>query len=305
MTATASPSEEVPPPGLALSVVIPVRNEAGNIAPLLQEIHANLAPVMQAAYEVVYVDDGSDDGTAQELTIAQSTDAVLRLCRHRRSCGQSQATITGVAAARGEWIATLDGDGQNDPADLLKLLAARDRSEDAARALFIGQRRQRHDGALRLMASRVANTIRCVLLGDGTADSGSGMKLLRRDLFLELPRFNALHRFMPALVRRAGRACGAGRNRPSPAPARQIEIRHRWTRFDWSRRSVRCVLVNVAEFESRRFEGSGRAMMPCCVATRFIRVDHGSSPQARGFGTVDRPDKPGDDKIIFKEGNIP
>jgi len=190
------------PTSLLLSVVVPVRNEAGNIAPLLAEIHAAARPIAGEAYEIVYVNDGSDDATAGEL--AAASDPKLRVLHHRRSCGQSQATISGVAAARGTWIATLDGDGQNDPADIAALWAARQQTQDAEHVLFIGQRRARHDGALRLVASRFANGIRRSLLADGTPDSGCGLKLLTRQMFLALPRFNALHRFMPALVRRAG-----------------------------------------------------------------------------------------------------
>jgi glycosyltransferase involved in cell wall biosynthesis len=188
---------------LALSVVVPVRNEAGNIAPLIAEIHAALAP-LNKPYEIIYVDDGSDDATSSELKAAAAQDARLRVFRHRRSCGQSQATITGVVAARGTWIATLDGDGQNDPADLPKLLVACAAAADSARTLFIGQRMGRRDTAARVVASKIANAVRGALLNDGTRDSGCGLKLLRRDLFLALPRFNALHRFTPALVRRAG-----------------------------------------------------------------------------------------------------
>jgi dolichol-phosphate mannosyltransferase len=186
---------------LELSVVVPVKNEAGNAVPLTGEIAAALAGM---AYEIIFVDDGSRDGTGTELAGLALTHPQVRVIRHAASCGQSQATITGVAAARGIWIATLDGDGQNDPADIKKLLAARDSHSDAARTLFLGRRGQRRDSAPRLWASRLANGIRAALLGDRTPDSGCGIKLIRRDLFLELPRFNALHRFMPALVIRAG-----------------------------------------------------------------------------------------------------
>ncbi len=186
-----------------LSVVIPVKNEAGNAGPLTAEIHAALKGKL--AYEIVFVDDGSSDATATELTALATADPQVRVMRHRQSCGQSQATITGVAAAKGIWIATLDGDGQNDPADIPKLLAERDkRGDQAARILFLGRRGVRRDSAARLMASRIANGVRGALLRDHTPDSGCGLKLIRRDLFLELPRFNALHRFMPALVIRAG-----------------------------------------------------------------------------------------------------
>lgn len=185
---------------LELSVVIPVRNEAGNAAPLAAEI----TTVLQGrhSFEIIFVDDGSRDATATELDALAAANAQVRVMRHRDSCGQSQATITGVAAARGIWITTLDGDGQNDPADLPKLMA--ERTKHNARTLFIGRRAKRRDSVLRLLASKIANGIRGALLGDRTPDSGCGIKLIRRDLFLELPRFNALHRFMPALVIRAG-----------------------------------------------------------------------------------------------------
>ncbi len=186
-----------------LSVVVPMKNEAGNAGPLTGEIHAALKGKL--AYEIVYVDDGSTDATAAELGALAAADPQIRLIRHRHSCGQSQATISGVAAAEGIWIATLDGDGQNDPADLPKMLAMRDqRGDQAARTLFLGRRAKRQDSAARLVASRIANGVRGALLQDRTPDSGCGIKLIRRDLFLELPRFNALHRFMPALVIRAG-----------------------------------------------------------------------------------------------------
>ncbi len=188
---------------LELSVVIPVKNEAGNAGPLAAEIHAALMGKLD--YEIIFVDDGSSDATISELASLEAADNKLRVMRHRASCGQSQATITGVAAARGTWIATLDGDGQNDPADIPKLLAERDKlGERAPRALFIGRRGARRDNAARLIASKIANAVRGTLLQDNTPDSGCGIKLLARDLFLELPRFNALHRFVPALVIRAG-----------------------------------------------------------------------------------------------------
>ncbi len=186
---------------LDLSVVVPMRNEAGNAAPLAGEIHAALSGKL--AYEILLVDDGSSDATAAELAALAAADARVRVISHVSSCGQSQATISGVAIAHGVWIATLDGDGQNDPADLPKLLAERDR-RSAERTLFIGRRAKRQDSLMRLVASKVANSVRRSLLHDSTPDSGCGLKLIRRDLFLELPRFNALHRFMPALVIRAG-----------------------------------------------------------------------------------------------------
>lgn len=193
----------VPDKAIELTVVVPVKNEAGNTGPLAAEIHAALKG--RLAYDIVFVDDGSADSTSTELAALAAADPQVRVIQHYESCGQSQATITGAAAARGVWIATLDGDGQNDPADLVKLLDARGAAGDrAARTLFLGQRGSRRDSFARLVASRVANGIRGALLRDHTPDSGCGIKMIRRDLFLELPRFDALHRFMPALVIRAG-----------------------------------------------------------------------------------------------------
>lgn len=186
-----------------LSVVVPVRNEAANIVPLLAEIAAALRGI---PHEVVYVDDGSTDATPQLLADAAAQGG-LRWVRHRASCGQSAAVITGVRTARGAWIATLDGDGQNDPADIPALLA-RARAESArpgAAALMIaGHRVQRRDAALKRLSSRAANAVRAWVLHDATPDTGCGLKVFRRDLFLSLPQFDHMHRFLPALVQRAG-----------------------------------------------------------------------------------------------------
>ena len=184
-----------------LSVVIPVKDEAGNIAPLVGEINAALSG--RLTYEIVIVDDGSGDGTGHEADALSDAYAHVNVLHHDQCCGQSQATITAVVAARGEWIATVDGDGQNVPADIAKLLDARARA-GAARTLFIGNRAMRQDSAARRIVSRIANGVRGLLLGDRTPDSGCGLKLIRRDLFLALPRFDALHRFMPALTIRGG-----------------------------------------------------------------------------------------------------
>ncbi len=193
-----------------LSVVVPVRNEAANIAPLLAEIAAALRGI---AHEIVYVDDGSADATPALLAEAAGQGA-LRWARHRESCGQSAAVITGVRLARGAWIATLDGDGQNDPADIPALLA-RARAESArpgaAPLMIAGHRVRRRDGALKRLSSRVANAVRAWALRDATPDTGCGLKLFRRDLFLSLPQFDHTHRFLPALVQRAG-----GRTLPLP-----------------------------------------------------------------------------------------
>lgn len=181
-----------------VSVVVPVRNEAPNILPLVAEIEAALAGV---PHEIVYVDDGSTDETPARLAEA-AREAPLRSLRHRASCGQSAAVVTGVKAARGRWIATLDGDGQNDPADIPRLLA---RAEaEGPGSLIAGHRVNRRDTRMKRISSRVANRIRARLLRDATPDSGCGLKVFARDMFLSLPHFDHMHRFLPALVIRAG-----------------------------------------------------------------------------------------------------
>ncbi len=181
-----------------LSVVVPVRNEAANIAPLIAEIRASLAGI---AHEIVYVDDGSTDETAAILR-AEAQAAPLIVRRHRTGCGQSAAIITGVRAASGTWIATLDGDGQNDPADIPALFA---RAQTLpATTLVAGHRTQRRDTRIKRATSRAANAIRARMLGDATPDTGCGLKLFRRADFLELPAFDHMHRFLPALFIRAG-----------------------------------------------------------------------------------------------------
>jgi dolichol-phosphate mannosyltransferase len=184
-----------------LSIVIPVRNEADNIAPLVAEIRAALDGVLD--YEIVYVDDGSTDATATELAGTAAGFARLRLIRHRISYGQSAAIRTGVKAARAAWIATLDGDGQNDPADIPRLWAMAHEAAGAP-ALITGERTKRRDTRMKRVSSRIANRVRAALLGDGTPDSGCGLKLFRRELFLDLPFFDHMHRFLPALVQRDG-----------------------------------------------------------------------------------------------------
>jgi glycosyltransferase involved in cell wall biosynthesis len=185
----------------AVSVVVPVRNEAGNIAPLLAEIAAALDG--QWPFEVVYVDDGSSDGTAAELDRLKAQHPWLRRLRHKQSCGQSAAVRSGVAAARGSMIATLDGDGQNNPAFLPVLLRALEQGSPRV-GLIAGQRIGRKASAFKKLQSRIANAVRSLVLRDGTRDTGCGLKAFRRDVFLALPYFDGLHRFLPALVRREG-----------------------------------------------------------------------------------------------------
>jgi dolichol-phosphate mannosyltransferase len=185
-----------------LSVVIPVKNEAGNIAPLVAEIVAALDGLLR--YEIVYVDDGSDDATAEEIRRAQNRLAQLRLLRHDRSYGQSTAIRTGVRAARGTWIATLDGDGQNDPADIPVFWRIAESAAAEPRLLIVGHRARRRDSWSKRQASRIANGVRRRMLHDDTPDTGCGLKLFPRALFLDLPYFDHMHRFLPALVLREG-----------------------------------------------------------------------------------------------------
>ncbi len=179
-----------------LSIVVPVRNEGPNIVPLVAEIRAALADV---EHEIVYVDDGSGDDTALQIGAA---GVVMR--RHRVSCGQSAAIVTGVRAARGDWIATLDGDGQNDPADIPALLVRALGDGGAGPLLVAGHRTRRRDGFTKRLSSRIANRVRAALLHDATPDTGCGLKLFRRQAFLELPHFDHMHRYLPALFIRAG-----------------------------------------------------------------------------------------------------
>jgi len=185
-----------------LSVVIPARNEAPNVAPLVAEIRRALDG--RVDYEIVYVDDGSRDPTVAEIRRSAAEFPRLRLLRHPDSCGQSMAILTGVKAARAGWIATLDADGQNDPADVPRLWEIA-RSAPASPPLMIaGQRQKRRDTWSKRAASRAANAVRQALLSDGTPDTGCGLKLFPRDFFLELPRFDHMHRFLPALAMRQG-----------------------------------------------------------------------------------------------------
>ena len=185
-----------------LSVVVPVCNEEENVEPLVREIHAALAA---RDYEMIFVDDGSTDGTADILRRLKGELPTLRVLAHSFRSGQSAAVASGVRAARGAWVATLDGDGQNDPADIPKLIAERDAPANRNVQLFMGNRKaSRKDTAFRKLQSSVANGVRSSLLGDGTPDTGCGIKLFARDVFLELPRFDHMHRFLPALFQRQG-----------------------------------------------------------------------------------------------------
>jgi dolichol-phosphate mannosyltransferase len=184
-----------------LSVVVPVFNEEGNVAPLVGEIVAALRG--HADFEIVYVDDCSRDGTLDMLRKLKAGTPELRVVRHIRNSGQSTAIRNGVKAARGAWIATLDGDGQNDPADIPKLLAEREKSEPGVK-LFAGWRVNRRDSGSKRWASKWANAIRSRMLRDSTPDTGCGIKLFEREAFLDLPGFDHMHRYLPALMQRAG-----------------------------------------------------------------------------------------------------
>lgn len=186
---------------LELSVVVPARNEAENVAALVQEIVGVLRG--QVRFEMVFVDDASDDDSPRVLAELMQSVPELRVLRHRQRAGQSAAIRSGVRAARAGWVATLDGDGQNDPADLLKLIVRRDASEPDIR-LFAGWRVQRNDSASKRWASRFANALRSRLLHDETPDTGCGTKLFEREAFLDLPNFDHMHRFLPALMHRDG-----------------------------------------------------------------------------------------------------
>ena len=186
-----------------LSIVIPVKDEAGNVAPLVDEIGAALNP-SGVDYEIVYVDDGSGDATAKEIARLQASERRLRLVRHAKSCGQSAAIRSGVKAARAAWIATLDGDGQNDPADIPALWQIARAAPADPPLLIAGHRARRQDNWTKRRASKIANAVRRTMLRDDTPDTGCGLKLFPRALFLDLPFFDHMHRFLPALVLREG-----------------------------------------------------------------------------------------------------
>jgi dolichol-phosphate mannosyltransferase len=189
-----------------LSVVVPVFNERDNVAPLIHEITAALrgrTPAEGGDFEIVYVDDHSKDDTLAVLQQLKTEVPELRVVHHVTQSGQSTAIRNGVKAARGAWIATLDGDGQNDPADIPKLIAERANAAPEVK-LFAGWRVNRQDSGSKRWASKWANAIRSRMLRDDTPDTGCGIKLFEREAFLDLPHFNHMHRYLPALMQRAG-----------------------------------------------------------------------------------------------------
>ena len=186
-----------------LSVVVPVFNEAGNILPLAEEVRVALTGVCR--YELIFIDDGSTDASGAELAQAQRASGDVRVLRHRKRAGKSAGLVTGFFAARAPWIQTLDGDRQNDPADVARVWKTIHAPlPDARLGIVAGVRRRRNDGAVKWASSRIANFVRRSLLRDDTADTGCGFKLIRREVAQRLPYFDGLHRFLPALTRRCG-----------------------------------------------------------------------------------------------------
>jgi dolichol-phosphate mannosyltransferase len=186
---------------MKISVVVPVRNEMHNVETLIAEIHQQLLGI--EAYEMIFVDDGSSDATLLKLQQSMSAFPSLRVFQHHQRCGQSRAIHTGVSAAKYPWIVTLDGDGQNDPVDIVKLLTVMAES-NCQLWLVAGFRYQRHDTSWRQFSSKIANYVRQAFLHDHTPDTGCGLKLFQRDKFLSLPYFDHMHRFLPALMQMAG-----------------------------------------------------------------------------------------------------
>lgn len=182
----------------SFSLVIPVKDEAENLPPLIDEIATALAG---EPFEIVIVDDGSADATPAVLLELARRHAFIRTCVHQQCYGKSAAILTGVRAARGELIATIDGDGQNDPGYVRPLLHL---AAEPNVGLAAGQRRKHAHSWAKKVGSRLANRLRARLLGDETRDSACGLKAFRREVFLRLPHFDNMHRFLPALVIREG-----------------------------------------------------------------------------------------------------
>ena len=185
---------------MKISVVVPVHNETDNVALLIEEIHQALKG--QEAYEMLFVNDGSTDDTLAKLQEAMKTYPHLRVLQHQRSCGQSRAVHSGVQAARYDWVATLDGDGQNDPADIPAMIAKLD--EGSGYDLVCGYRAKRKDTTFKRLQSRIANFVRSRFVGDHVRDTGCTLKVMRRDCREALLLFNGMHRFIPALIRNMG-----------------------------------------------------------------------------------------------------
>lgn len=195
---------------LAFSLVIPMHNEEDNVFSFIEEIDQHLRSLPQ--YEIIVVDDGSTDSTWQKLHEIKDKIQNLKVFRHKKNKGQSAAVVSGVKLAQFPWVATIDGDGQNCPADILKLIEAVPNESDY---LIAGHRQKRQDSQLKLFSSRIANAVRAKLLKDDCPDSGCGLKLFPRQRFLSLPHFNHMHRFLPALFRSI------------EVPIINVEVKHR------------------------------------------------------------------------------
>ncbi len=187
---------------LRVSVVVPVKDEAENVAPLVREIVS--AVQSEGPYEIIFVDDGSTDETVSVLTGLKAEIPQLRVLSHERNIGQSRGIRTGVRAAKAPLIVTLDGDGQNDPADIPKLLAIFRDNQDPHLGLVSGVRVKRQDSIAKKLASTMANNLRRNLLNDLATDVGCGLKAFRKDAFLALPYFDHIHRYLIALMLREG-----------------------------------------------------------------------------------------------------
>ncbi len=187
--------------GPRFSIVVAVFNEAENVTPVTAEIIQAARPLGE--FELIYVDDGSDDATPEHLRALRARDGAIRLLRHDRRCGKTAALITGISAARAPWIVTMDGDGQDDASEIPRLL---DRAWVAGEPspLVAGIRTTRRDRWSRRLATRFANGLRQKLLRDGCPDTACGLKAFRRDVFLRLPAFEGMHRFLPALFQTFG-----------------------------------------------------------------------------------------------------
>ncbi len=187
----------------ALSIVIPVFNEATCIKPVVKEAIKVFETGLES-FEIIVVDDGSGDNTIDVLRTLKASDRRVRVIRHSRRSGKSAGLRTGFLAARALWVATMDGDGQNDPRSVIDMVRAVDLDAINKVGLVAGCRMNRTDGFHRRFATHFANGLRCSLLRDACPDTACGLKLMPRDLFLALPFFDALHRYLPALSRHLG-----------------------------------------------------------------------------------------------------
>jgi len=184
---------------MLISIVIPVHNEANNIRGLINEIKMLS---LNYPYEIIVVDDGSNDNTFIVLSEIKKNTPQLKIIRHKERYGQSAAIITGVMHARGELIVTMDGDGQNDPSDIPKLISIL--LNDKTCRMVIGYRKKRNDSLWRIISSKIANYVRSFLLKDNVPDTGCGLKAFYKSDFMTFPLFDHMHRFLPVLIKMRG-----------------------------------------------------------------------------------------------------